>query len=191
MPDNVANKAYVSTGAPRVAGAIYRAPVGTSLPTSASSALNAAFKTLGYISEDGYTNSNTRDSETIKDWSGADIMTVQTGKTDEFSWTMLESLNEEVLKEIYGDDNVTGSLVTGYEIKANATELTSHAYVIDVLLNGGYIKRTVIPEGKITEISEITYKKDEAIAYEVTVTAMPDSSENTHYEYIEAEDDSE
>lgn len=191
MSENVANKKYVSTGAPLVAGAIYRAPVSATLPTSATATLDAAFKTLGYISEDGYTNSNTRDSETIKDWSGADIMTVQTGKTDEFSYTMLESLNEEVLKEVYGDDNVTGSLETGFEIKANAKELSPHAYVIDVLLNGGYIKRTVIPEGKISEISEITYKKDEAIGYEVTVTAMPDSAENTHYEYIEAAEESE
>ena len=190
MP-NVANKAYVSTGAPLVAGAIYRAPVGTALPLTASAALNSAFKTLGYISEDGYTNSNSRDTETVKDWSGADVLTVQTGKTDEFSYTMLEALNEEVLKDVYGDDNVTGSLDTGLTIKSNAKELSAHSYVIDVLLNGGYIKRTVIPEGKITETSEVTYKKDEAIGYEVTVTALPDSSENTHYEYIEALDDSE
>ena len=191
MSTNVANVQNVSVGEPAVAGAIYRAATTATLPTSASESLASAFKTFGYISEDGLTNSNSRDTSTVKDWSGADILTLQTGKTDTFKYKMMEVKNVEVLKDVYGDDNVTGTLETGITIKANAKELTAHAYVIDTLLSDGYLKRIVIPNGKVTEIADLVYKKTEAMGYEVTITALPDSNENTHYEYIEAGEDDE
>lgn len=189
---NVADVKNVSVGEPAIAGAIYRAPLTATLPTDATSALGSAFKTFGYISEDGLTNSNSRDTATVKDWSGSDIMTLQNGKTDTFKYKMMEVKNVEVLKDVYGDDNVTGDLETGITIKANAKELTPHAYVIDTLLSGGYLKRIVIPNGKVTEIADLVYKKTEAMGYEVTITALPDTDENTHYEYIAAgEEESE
>lgn len=189
---NVANVQNVSVGEPAIAGAIYRAPVGTTLPTDASTSLGSAFKTFGYISEDGLTNTNSRDTATVKDWSGSDILTLQNGKTDTFKYKMMEVKNVEVLKDVYGDDNVTGNIETGLTIKANAKELTAHSYVIDTLLSGGYLKRIVIPNGKVTEIADLVYKKTEAMGYEVTITALPDSAENTHYEYIVAgEEESE
>lgn len=48
-------------------------------------------------------------------------------------------MNVEVLKEVYGNDNVTGTAETGITIKANAKELEEHALVIDVVLKGGVL----------------------------------------------------
>lgn len=188
---NVADVKNISVGEPAIAGAIYRAALNTTLPTSANESLAAGFKTFGYISEDGLTNSNSRDTSTVKDWSGADVLTLQNGKTDTFKYKMLEVKNVEVLKDVYGDDNVTGDLTNGITIKANAKELTAHAYVIDTLLSDGYLKRIVIPNGKVTEVADLVYKKTEAMGYEVTITALPDSAENTHYEYIVAGEEEE
>ena len=179
------NTAKVTTGKPKVAGAVYRAPIGTTLPTDASTALAAAFEDMGYISEDGITNSNSPDSEKIKDWGGQTVLVVTNEKPDTFKIKFLESLNEDVLETVYGVSNVTVGSNT-ITVVANASALGEYIYVIDMVMTGGALKRIVIPKGSLSELGDIVYKSNEAVGYEVTLEALPDSSGNTHYEYIAA-----
>lgn len=183
------NTANVTTGKPKVSGAIHRAPVGTALPTDAETALNAAFACMGYISEEGVVNRNSPESDSVKAWGGDTVLHFQTDKPDEFNFTMLEVQNEDVLKAVYGDDNVvvtpaaqgTPKKIT---IKANSQELEESSWVIDMIMTNNGMKRIVIPKGKITETGEIQYLDSDAVGYDVTVSAVPDAEGNTHYEYM-------
>lgn len=175
----------VTAGKPKVGGAIFRAPIGTTLPTDATTALDNAFVCLGYVSEDGLTNDNSPESEDIKAWGGDTVLTLQTSKEDTFGFTLIEALDIEVLKTIYGDTNVTGALTTGITVKANNKELDEYVWAIDMVLRGGALKRIVIPDGKVSEVGTITYADGEAVGYETTLGTSPDAQGNTHYEYIQ------
>ena len=181
----MSNAENVTTAKPKIGGAVHSAPLGTELPTDATSALNEAFRSLGYISEDGLVNTNTPTTEKIKAWGGDTVHVAQVEKEDTFTYTLIEATNINVLKEIYGPQNVTGTLETGLSIKANNKELESHCLVVDMILKAGILKRIVIPSGKVSEIGEINYADEDAIGYETTIEALPDANENTHYEYIQ------
>lgn len=181
MANNVQN---VSAGKPAIAGAVYRAAKGTTAPTDATSTLAADYKALGYCSEDGLVNSNSPSTTDIKAWGGDTVLNIQEEKPDTFQLTLIEVLNIEVLKAVYGAANVTGDLQNGITVKANAQEAEEGVWAIDMIMTGGVLKRIVVPHGKISEIGDITYSDSDAVGYEVTITALPDTDGQTHYEYI-------
>ena len=175
----------VTVGKPKVGGAVFWAPLGSTLPTSASASLDAAFVDLGYVSEDGVVNNNSPESDTVKAWGGDTVLTLQTDRPDTFTLTLIEAMNADVLKTIYGTSNVieAGGAIT---IKATADNMPSGAWVIDMVLKGNRAKRIVIPDGTISELGEISYKDDEAVGYQITITDVPDTNGVYHYEYIAA-----
>lgn len=176
----------VSVGKPAVDGAVFSAPIGTALPTSTSAALNAAFANLGYVSEDGVTNSNGLSVEQIRAWGGDVVAVPQTEKTDTFQMKLIESANPDVLSVVFGSANISGTLAAGLSIDVNAQELPERSWVIDMILRGNIAKRVVIPRGKVSEMGDVVYKDNEVIGYELTITCLPDGDGNTHYEYLKS-----
>lgn len=180
----MSNTNNVSAGKPKVGGAIFVGPLESILPKDAKSDIGEEFKNLGYASEDGLVNANSPDSDKIKAWGGDTVLIVSTEKPDTFSFKLIESINVDVLKTVYGEENVTGDLKTGITVKANARIVEGKAYVIDMILKNNVLKRIVIPNGVISDVDDIEYKDDDAVGYGITLEALPDEDGNNHYEYI-------
>lgn len=178
------NANNVTAGKPRIAGSIYRAATTATAPTTADSALGSAFKSLGYVSDEGVKNNNSPENEDIKAWGGEIVMNTLTGKPDRFTFKLIEAMNKDVLSAVYGSSNVTGDLSTGLTVKAKAEQSEAAMYVIDMILKNNVLKRMVIPNATVSEVAEITYTDNDVVGYEITLTAVPDSSGCTHYEYM-------
>lgn len=174
----------VSFGKPKSTGAVYVAPAGTTLPTTAWESLNAAFKGLGYVSEDGLVNGVETDTEEVNAWGGDLVLVGQTTFKEMFTVNLIET-NAEALKVYYGEDNVVEEGNGSITVTQTNEMLPRVSVVFELVMTGGRIKRIVVPNAQIADRSgEITYVDGEAVAYPAVFVAYPDENGDTHKEYI-------
>lgn len=178
------NAANVSVGKGVPGNYANSAPIGTTLPVSIDEDLDEAFDNLGLIGEDGITNSIEEDTENIVDMNGDTVLVTRSSREETYNFILIET-KKNSLGEKYGHTNVTDAegVIT---VKHNAKDRSPRVYVFDFELTDGRRQRTVIPNGKVTEVGETVYNSTEAIGYEVTVTCSPDANGDSVIEYIES-----
>lgn len=172
----------VSAAKPMIGGAIRTAPAGTIVPTDATTPLNEAFESLGYISEDGVTRSTKKDTEVVPAWGGNVVAVLGKGKTETLKFTMLDADNVTGLGLTYGE--ATGTLATGITVKSTSGQDPVRCYVVDMILADNVKQRLVVPRGVVTEVGDVTYSDSKVEGHEVTITAMEDGAGVTVYEYL-------
>ncbi|MFI1099797.1 hypothetical protein [Streptomyces melanogenes] len=154
-----------------ITGAAYVAPPKSKLPTDATGLWDAAFTDIGWISDDGITESNSADTSEVKGWQvGQTVRKVISSSEMTFSFTAIET--SKTVLELYhkGSKVVTTSGKSVLSIKAPGPDRRTFGF--DVIDGNSHI-RIVVPDGEVTETGDITYKGDEAIGYELTITAYP------------------
>ena len=180
----------VAVGRPNleVSGGILVAPTGSDRPEDAETSLDPAYVPLGYVGEDGVTETSERSTEEIRAWGGVKVRTVQTEYGCSISLTLIESRRAETLRAVFGDDNVAvaGGVIT---VKRNEKVLPHRQWVID-MKDGDHARRLDIGYGQITEVGDVTYSDGEAISYEVTISCDPDDNGDSLIEYLTDPDNS-
>lgn len=180
--------ANIVAGVPLATGGVLLGATTATAPTTATAALTG-FTGAGYIGEDGVTETNERNTDKIRAWGGDTVKVVQTEHNVSYKFTFLETLNGDVLKAVYGDDNVlttaaTVSSGTLHEVQINGAELPRKSFVFEVK-DGAAKIRIYVPDGQVTEVGDVTYSDSEVIGYEVTVEAFPDSLGNKAYKFMD------
>ena len=142
-------KNAVSTGKPKVAGSVYIGSAAAAAPADATTELGTGWTPLGYVGEDGVTNENSPETDSKKAWGGDIVLKLQTEKPDTFTFKLISSLDLDVLKAVYGDGNVSGTLADGITVTATGEELPEKQWVIDMVMRDNAVKRIYIPSGSI------------------------------------------
>jgi hypothetical protein len=159
-----------------VTGAVYYGPAGTALPTNATTSLNAAFEELGYVDDNGLTQTIDESTTRIQAWQNGDtVRTVQDSHALTYQFACLET-NDQVLDAYYGN-YVNGTV----EVRADAE--TRGEWVFHII-DGGDLIRIVVPDGQVTDRGDISYVNGDAIKYPLTIECYPDADGVKAYLYL-------
>lgn len=160
-----------------ITGEVYKSPLGTAAPTSAISALNAAYVGLGYVSEDGVTEAWDDSVDNIVAWQNATtVRAAVTESTATLAFTLIQT-NADVLEAFHRGSEVTEPSPGVYKLEVKPIEADPATWVFDVI-DGTIHQRIYIGNGEVTERGEVMYANGEPIGYPITITCYPDSDGN-------------
>lgn len=183
----------VAAAKPNVGGGIYYAVAGTALPTNATTALAAAYKALGYVSEDGLQPTRDANVEKIKAWGGDIVAALLTDDSSSFAFTLIEVFQQDVNTFVYGAANVTwtaavpGTSPSKVAVVDKGSKPAQCVMVFD-MFHGAKKMRVIVPIADPTITGEANFTESNVQGYEVTVEALKDSTGARVYRYYENDD---
>lgn len=164
-----------------ITGAVYFAPAGTTVPTSSTAALNAAFVDLGYVSADGIESTIDKSTNAITAFQNADkVREMVTEASHSYTFTLIET-KAEVIEAYFGGTLVGGQM----DIVPSAT--TKGIFVIDII-DGDNAQRDVVYSGEIISVEAQTFANGEPVSYGVTLNAYPVSGVSATRYFSQFED---
>lgn len=172
----------VTVGAPVEGGCVFTSfTEGVTLPERATDKLDDSFISLGELSENGVTESNSVTSTDHKGWHGKVLLTTITDEKVTFKMELVEVDRASAAKVRYGVDNVKEDADGTFSaIDVRSIPTTILPLVIDELESNGYLRRTVIPRAKIESVDDISHQRGNLMVYGITFSAL-DSDMGTHY----------
>lgn len=184
MTNSVKN---VVNAKPLVTGGVLVAPVGTTLPTDETVALDAEFQAVGYATDDGVTRSDKISADTKYAWGGDTLAVLFKSRDFTAKLGLAEYLNPVTQQVIYGAAAVTVTAATTTSgakmaIAGSAVPPPHNTWAIEII-SGVAKVRIIFPDAQISDLDDVLYKDDDISARGITLTLFPDSSGNYFYEY--------
>lgn len=184
-----ANNVFVGAPDQSVTGAILSGPtVDTEAAEFIDDVAVTGLEDSGYVSEDGVTITPEDTTESIKDWSGAEIRRILTEFTGTIAWTHLE-LSAGAARNYFGDDQVdispaTESTGTQMRMSLGKNELPTKRWVFKVK-DGDKRVMIVVPKGQVVSRGEIPLTATGAITLPVELATYPDADGQNIYIYTD------
>jgi hypothetical protein len=151
-----------------ITGAIYRAPIGTTVPTTPTASLDFNWEELGFIGDGGLTEAPNDTTKEIKAWQNG--TTVRRRFTYNWSFTAIEQ--NGVVLETYHKGSTMASAGGVQTLEVLAPNTQRWMFLFDVV-DGDKHERIVLQEAEVTERGQVVYKNDEPIGFPLTITSYP------------------
>jgi hypothetical protein len=159
-------------------GLLWMAVTGSTAPTDTGTALAAAWKNMGGITEDGATIKQNVSNKKIKIYgSTATQRTLITDReyTVQVAFAETNARSQEVFFQ-QALNSITPGVGTGaFSLTVGSQSRQLYAAVIDVV-DGSNRLRYYMPSVEATDFGDLKIANSEAIAYGVTLTAYPNTS---------------
>lgn len=184
------NSANVFVGIPDQAttGAILSGPVTTTIPATIDDFVFTNLTDSGYVNEDGVVITPEDSTESIKDWSGAEIRRILTEFTGTIAWTHLE-LSAGAARNYFGEAQVTNTVATTTKGAQQKLALGKNSLPVKSwyfkIKDGNRRLLVFVPNGQITSRGEIPLTSTGAITLPVELATYPDAAGQNIYIYTD------
>jgi hypothetical protein len=161
------------------------ATTGATAPATPLTQPVSPWEPLGAMSDDGLVYGFDEDSQEFTPWGlTSPFRTTITKSVRTFKVTLWETSRVAVQSVMYrmptadlAPDSGTG-LTSFAETASPTADRRAWWFVV---LDGDNARGFYVPQGEISDRSDVTFKQDEISGYEITVTAYPDDAGNTVY----------
>lgn len=179
-------KVVAGTGKP--GGYVFAGPLGTALPADESTALVAAYKSKGLVSDEGVKRAISKAYETIRDWNGDEVKRIKTETSVEVEFALIEVANPEAIKAVFANADVTvtpasASSGTKVAVAFSGDDPEPGVWVFE-LKDGDHARRIVCGNSQIvTEDFEQEFVAGSVIQIPVKLSLFKDAAGKFFYDY--------
>ncbi len=164
-------------------GAGWVAATGTAAPTGPLTQPMPPWEPLGAISDDGLVYGFDEDSQEFTPWGLTSPFRTQITKSVRtFQMTLWETARVAVQSIMYriseAELEPVGGITSFAETASPVPDRRAWWFLV---LDGDTSRGFYVPQGEVSDRSDVTFKQDEMSGYEITITAYPDSAGNTVY----------
>lgn len=158
-------------------GAIWKAPAGTTLPTTSSEAWGSGFVNLGYA-EEGFTITPNMKTTPIHGWQTRNVLRNITTEFDvKFGFTLMQT-NKNTLSLAWGGATITPGTAGAFTMALPGDPSAEFVLGID-WSDGTTNYRYVIPRASLSNLPAVKFTRKDAVkyAFEVQSLAPTDGSD--------------
>jgi hypothetical protein len=164
-------------------GAGWVADVGTTAPASPLVQPVSPWEPLGAISDNGLVYGFNESSQEFTPWGLTSPFRRTITKSERtFKMNLWETARTTVQSIMYripeGDLAPSAGKTTYAETASPSVDRRAWWFVV---LDGSSARGFYVPQGEVSDRSDVTFKQDELSGYEITITAYPDTAGNTVY----------